>query len=103
MNRTHAAVERGIVILASGRNADELRFHVLRDHANLFERELASSEAGEGGSSGDHQRGRAGDAGAGRGFGVGFESEAAFWREEADKIRGERMRELLGAAEFVNA
>src|SRR3954469_9921564 len=92
MNRVHPAVESGIVILASGRNADELRFHVLRDHANLFQRELAPGEAGESGSGGDNEGGRAGDAGAGRGFGVGLESEAAFWRKESDKIRGERMR-----------
>ena len=36
MNGAHAAIQSGIVILASGGNLDELGFNVLRDHANLL-------------------------------------------------------------------
>ena len=35
--RADAAVHRGIVVLASGRHFDDLRFDILRDLANLFD------------------------------------------------------------------
>src|SRR3954468_9263962 len=102
MNGTHAAIERRVIVLASGGDANELRLNVLSDHADLFQRELPPGEAGESGGGCNHQRGRAGDAGAGRRFGVGFESEAALGRKEADQVGGERMRKLFCATKFVD-
>src|SRR3954452_13681012 len=103
MERVHAAVKCRVVVLASGGYADELRLYVLRDHAYLFERKLASGEAGEGGSGGYHERGRAGDSSACWRFRMCLQGEAGFGRKEADQVRGERVRKLLRAAEFFNA
>ena len=58
VNGADSAVERGIVILATGGNLDDLRFDVLRDHAHLLEREVPVGEAGERGGGGDHERRR---------------------------------------------
>ena len=40
MNGVDAAVHGGIVVLAAGGNADQLRFDVLRDHADLLHVEV---------------------------------------------------------------
>ena len=71
-----AAVERGIVILASGGDADELGFDVLRDLADLLGRKLTPGKARERRSGGNHERRRAGDSGTGGGFGVSLKAEA---------------------------
>src|SRR4051794_1174272 len=55
MNCADSAIKSRIVILTSGGNADELRLNILRDHADLFQSDFASSEAGEGGSGCDHE------------------------------------------------
>src|SRR5258706_8870629 len=62
VDRIHAPVERRVVVLAARRDLDELRFHGLRDHADLFALELAPRPAGERRRGRDHQRRRAGNA-----------------------------------------
>src|SRR5438552_17095152 len=47
MNGAHAAIERGVVVLAASRHLNNLSFYVLRDHAHLFEREVPVGKTGE--------------------------------------------------------
>ena len=94
MHGAHAAVHRGIVVLATGGNADQLRFDVLRDDANLFQIELAPVKRAKRGAGGDHQRRRAGDARPGRRFRIGFQHESAVRLEEANQMG--RQRVLVG-------
>src|SRR5882724_2160291 len=54
MNGAGAAVESRVVVLAPSRDADELGFDVLRDHADLFQSKFMSHEACESGGGGDH-------------------------------------------------
>src|SRR5205807_2363891 len=54
-DRVYAAIERWIIILASGRHLDQLRFYVLRDHPDFFTVKLAPGKASQRGGSGNHQ------------------------------------------------
>ena len=55
LDRVYAAIERRIIVLASGRHLDELRFYVLSDNPDFFAVKLAAREASQRGSRGNHQ------------------------------------------------
>ena len=56
VNGAHAAIQRRIVVLASGGHANQLGLDVLRDLANLLEIQVPAGEARQRGGGGNHQR-----------------------------------------------
>ena len=65
VNGVYPAVHRRIVVLATGGNANQLRFDILCDHANLFDVDVATHKTGQRSAGANHHGGRTRDAGAG--------------------------------------
>src|SRR6516165_5343014 len=84
MDGVDAAVHRRIVILAAGWNTNQLRLNVLRDHANLFDVDVASHESRQRSRGANHHGGRAGDTRSCRRLRVGLQQESLLGLEEAD-------------------
>src|SRR6266700_3709834 len=103
MYGAYASVERRIVVLTSGGDLDQLRFHVLRDHAELLSIQLFSGIACQCRRGGHHQRGRAGYTRSGRRLRAGFNFKSAFRRKELGQAGTQRVLWLAHRTQLIKA
>src|SRR5215472_5178387 len=103
MDSVDTPIQSGIIVLASGRDANELGFSILGDHADLLAIQLASRVAGQSCSHGNHQRGGTGYPCARGRFRVGLNLQAAFRNKKAQKISGESVLVSARGTKFVEA
>src|SRR4029077_4042545 len=103
MNRTGSAIERGIVILTSGRHLNDLGLYVLGNYPHLLEREVAVGKAGQRGRAGDHERRRSGNASTGRGLGIRLHQETFLGSKKLQQPGAEREVETVGGAQRLEA
>ena len=103
MNRAGSSIERGIVILATGRHLDDLGLDVLGNHAHLLEREIAPGKAGQCGGAGDHERGRSGNAGTGRRLGIRLHQQTFLGCKKLQQAGAQGKMKTAGRAQSFKA
>ncbi len=101
VNGADSAIERRVVILTAGRNANDLCLDVLSDDSHLLEREIAVGEAGEGSGGGNHERRRAGDARSRRRFGIGLHQQTFLRCKKLQQARCQREAETARPPQLV--
>src|SRR5208337_7701 len=85
-----AAIKRRVVILHARWNADDLRFHVLRDFADLLRAMAGAGESVERARARDHECRRSGDDRTRGSFGIRLHREAGGRPKEAQEVSRQR-------------